>query len=160
MLNADNLAKLLYPVDPESNSYIASQLIGGMRETMLAEGYNFCFETVFSHPSKIDFIAKARSYGYEVVLVYIHVSTPGLNLARVSQRVSEGGHNVPEEKVLERVKRLVPLVNKAIPLCDQVRFYDNSSLQTPHNLVQIVVNNAIDYRVKNPPDWLDLFSVN
>ena len=49
------------------------------------------FETVFSHPSKIDFLAQAKSLGYEVVLVYIHLTNDELNQARVAQRVSEGG---------------------------------------------------------------------
>ncbi len=157
LLNADNLAKVLYPHDPEHNSYIASRLIGTVREAMLHEGYNFSFETVFSHHSKIDFIARAKGLGYEIIVTYIHLESPSLNLARVQQRVSEGGHHVPEHKVTPRLQRLVPNSRSAIPQCDQVRFYDNSRYDHPYELVQVIRDGVVDYRLPQPRAWLTLF---
>ena len=67
-INADEIAKEMYPDDPESNSYNAAKLAENIRMQQLQEGKSFCFETVFSHPSKIDFIAKAKAMGYQIRL--------------------------------------------------------------------------------------------
>jgi hypothetical protein len=69
----------------------------------LQEGRNFYFETVFSHPSKIDFVAHAKALGYQIILVFIHLEPTALNKARVKQRTEEGGHTVPEDKIENRI---------------------------------------------------------
>ena len=98
-MNADRLAKLVYPAAAEEHSYEAALLVSGA---------SFCFETVFSHPSKIDFTARAKALGYTVIMVLIHLEQAELNAARVAQTM------------LNQVKT-------AIPLCDEVRVLDNSS---------------------------------
>lgn len=157
LVNADSLAKALYPDDPESHSYISARLIDDLRHRLLIEKYNFCFETVFSHPSKIDFIADAKARGYETVLVYIHVEHPQLNAMRVAQRVSEGGHNVPAEKIFSRIPRVIENVRRALPLCDVVRFYDNSSSDNPFVPVRTLRNRQIEDHLSPSPEWVRFF---
>lgn len=134
-INADIIARELYPDTPEDKSYDAAKVAQELRETLLLEGRSFCFETVFSHPSKIDFVAKAKALGYEIVLVYVHLDSAMLNRARVAQRVSAGGHNVPDEKVEQRLPRLKPNVKTAIPLCDRVYLLDNSRADNPFEVI-------------------------
>ena len=55
-------------------------------------------ETVFSHPSKLDLITQAKALGYRVMMFHISVAHPDLSVAGVGERVTEGGHPVPEEK--------------------------------------------------------------
>ena len=107
-VNADRLAKLVYPAAAEEHSYEAALLAEQQRNTLLVSGASFCFETVFSHPSKIDFTARAKALGYTVIMVLIHLEQAELNAARVAQTM------------LNQVKT-------AIPLCDEVRVLDNSS---------------------------------
>ena len=63
-VNADRLARLVYPEAPEAHSYAAAQLAEQQRNSLLLSGASFCFETVYSHPSKIDFAARAKALGY------------------------------------------------------------------------------------------------
>lgn len=141
-INADVIAKDVFPDDPEGNSYLAAKLAETMREEQLRKGTSFCFETVFSHPSKVDFLGRAKAFGYNITLVVIHVSSVDLNLARISERVNEGGHDVPSDKVMSRIPRMLDNVKKAIPLCDQVRVLDNSSLETPF-LEVLTIKNGV-----------------
>lgn len=90
---------------------------------LLQQGRNFCFETVFSHPAKIDFVAQAKALGYQVVMVFIHLEIIELNQARISQRVANRGHNVPEEKVRRRIPRVLSNIQRILPLCDGVYLY-------------------------------------
>ncbi|MCF6202821.1 MAG: AAA family ATPase [Methylococcaceae bacterium] len=50
-INADILAKQLYPDQAEQRSYEAAKIAELMRFQLLQQGRTFCFETVFSHPS-------------------------------------------------------------------------------------------------------------
>jgi len=134
-INADILANYLYPDAPELHSYDAAVIASHMRTQLLQEERTFCFETVFSHPSKIDFVAQAKTMGYEIILVYIHLQNASLNQARVAQRVSEGGHNVPDEKVINRIPRTVQNIQKTVALCDFVYLLDNSFLNNPFKQV-------------------------
>ena len=157
-INADMIAKEVYPDDPEGNSYHAAKLAEAMRMEQLRLGKSFCFETVFSHPSKIDFIGHAKALGYQIILVLIHLSSAELNKARVGQRVLDGGHSVPAEKIESRIPRMLANVKTAIPLCDEVRVLDNSRLDNPFKPVMTVKNGDCNYHITPSPQWArDLF---
>lgn len=155
LVNADIIAKQVYEQQAEANSYAAAKIAEEQRERFLLKGQTFCFETVFSHPSKIDFIAKAKALGYEIILVFIHLTTPDLNRARISQRVEAGGHSVPDNKVEPRIHRALENLKKTLPLCDQVRILDNSSATTPLRLVATVrdMGAKVEYHQKPLPRW-------
>lgn len=152
-VNADRLAKLLYPAAAEEHSYEAALLAEQQRNTLLVSGASFCFETVFSHPSKIDFTARAKTLGYTVIMVLIHLEQPELNAARVAQRVQEGGHNVPTEKLLKRIPRMLNQVKTAIPLCDEVRVLDNSSAENPFRPLMTIKLGQVEFHQHPLPAW-------
>ncbi len=152
-VNADSLAKQLYPEQPEQNSYEAEKIAEAMRIQLLQQGRTFCFETVFSHPSKIDFIAKAKTVGYEVVLVFIHLGLASLNQARIAQRVSDGGHYVPEDKVSSRIPRVLQNIQQALPLCDHSYLLDNSRLDNPFQQIAEIHNGTITLKEDPLPEW-------
>jgi predicted ABC-type ATPase len=152
-VNADLIAKLLSPDNPESISYGAAGLVEKERDGLLTEGISFCFETVFSHPSKIDFVAKSKGLGYEVILVYIHLDTPELNEARVQQRISTGGHSVPAEKIHGRIPRTMKNIAKALPLIDEARLLDNSSRENPFQQVAVIKLGRVAWQSDSCPDW-------
>jgi hypothetical protein len=76
-VNADVLARIVFAEAPEAHSYEAAQMAERQRHQLLEQGVSFCFETVYSHPSKIDFIARAKSLGYQVIMVLIHLDSTG-----------------------------------------------------------------------------------
>ncbi len=130
-VNADILARQLDAENTVAVSYKAATLAAKLRTQLLQSGLSFCFETVFSHPSKIDFLAAAKALNYEVILIYIHLQSAELNQARVAQRVMQGGHNVPADKIISRLPRTQQYIRQALPLVDIARFYDNSSSANP-----------------------------
>ncbi len=153
-LNADELAKSKWADEPEKHSYEAAQEIGRMRQMLLATHQSFCFETVFSHTSKVDFLALAKSYGYTINLFVIHVGEdPTLNIARVANRKANGGHSVPDEKVISRIPRMLDNVKKAVPLCTTVSFYDNSSATHPFKPVAVLKVNETLLHITDMPKW-------
>jgi len=152
-INADIIAKQLNSEKTETVSYHAAILAGKLREKLLQIENSFCFETVFSHPSKIDFLAKAKSLNYEIILVYVHLQTDELNQARVAQRVKHGGHNVPVDKIISRIPRTMRYVREALSLVDITKFYDNSSHDNPFSSVALLTNGQLQKQQKILPDW-------
>jgi len=152
-INADILAKQLDPEAPEKQSYQAAKIAEVMRFQLLHQGRSFCFETVFSHPSKIDFIAQAKALGYEIILVFIHLDHLMLNQARIAQRVSEGGHSVPEDKVRSRIPRPLKNIKQAIPRCDIVYLLDNSRWDDPFRQVVRIRQGELSSDNDALPDW-------
>ena len=76
-----------------------------------------------------------------------------MNQARISQRVEEGGHAVPADKVISRIPRLLEQVQAAIPLVDVLRVYDNSSALDPFQPV-LSITNGIGVVQQDPlPRW-------
>jgi predicted ABC-type ATPase len=156
LVNADLIARIINPERPESVGYEAAGVADVIRERLLREGVSFCFETVFSHPSKIDFIADAKARGYEVILLCIHLEPPALNEARVQQRVSEGGHGVPSEKISTRLPRTLQNIATALPLADEARILDNSLRGDPFRPVAVVKRGRRAWTGDPLPEWARL----
>ncbi len=153
LVNADIIARQINKWRPEESSYEAALRATRLRTTLLHEGVSFCFETVFSHLSKIDFIAEAKSFGYEVVLVYIHLANAELNQARVAQRVSEGGHDVPPTKIVSRIPRTLRHIRATLLLVDIGRFYDNSLRSAPFQKIAHLKSGELTSFVDPLPPW-------
>lgn len=156
-VNADDIARDVFPQAPEEHSYEAAKIAENLRNSLLEQGKNFCFETVFSHPSKIDFVAKAKALGYQVVMVFVHLEQSSLNKARVHQRIETGGHAVPDDKIETRIPRTVDNVLNALPLCDDVLVLDNSSAQDPYRKILRIQGGDLQAFVQPLPDWASRF---
>lgn len=156
-VNADQIAKEVYPDAPELHSYEAASIAENLRMQLLSNGRSFCFETVYSHPSKIDFVAKAKALGYQVVLVFIHLDNTMLNKARISQRVKEGGHFVPDSKVESRIPRTLQHVLHTVPLCDELWVLDNSNTNFPFRTVLRMKGGEIHEQSAHVPNWAKAF---
>ena len=146
-VNADRIATERFPGDEVAQSYAAAQIAVAAREALLAARIDFCTETVFSHPSKIDLVEAASEAGYEVVL---HVVMIPLELSgpRVAARVSNGGHDVPLDKLVARYGRLWGYIATATTYCHRAVFYDNSHDDGPFEVASFRAGVA-DY----PPRW-------
>ena len=152
-VNADLIAKEIDYENPELSSYRAATLAARIREDLIKHGVSFCFETVFSHESKIDFIASAKARGYKITLIYIHLNSPELNEARVHQRVSEGGHNVPSEKIHSRIPRTMKHIKTALSLVDEARLLDNSFQDDPFGQVAVIKSGKCEKLIFSLPEW-------
>jgi predicted ABC-type ATPase len=140
-INADEIARSVWPDEAEARSYEAMQLAETARMEALVKQRSFCFETVFSHASKLEFLRQAKKYGFNVHLYIIHLAMPQINVGRVAQRVHLGGHSVPTDKIISRIPRTIENLQHAISLCDQALLLDNSELTNPYVRQALYRNN-------------------
>ncbi|MEX0604408.1 MAG: AAA family ATPase [Marinobacter sp.] len=157
LVNADNIARSLWPGQAEQHSYEAALIAEKERYRLLEERQTFCFETVFSHPSKLDFLGAAKALGYVVKVFYFHLFAPELNVARVYSRVASGGHHVPEDKLRGRIPRTVNLVQDAVGLVDELHLVDNSSADQPFKRMAVFQQGEWFLLADNVPGWVRSF---
>lgn len=97
---------------------------------MLAEAIEkreeIIYETVFSHPSKVELIWEAKQRGYFIRFFFVGTHSPMINVKRVSKRVALEGHDVPAEKICARYSRSYVNSAMAMRLADRGYLYDNS----------------------------------
>ena len=154
LVNADLIAKEINAEKSEQLSYDAATIAESIRNDLLSQGVSFCFETVFSHESKIDFIARAKGMGYKIILVYIHLIDSSLNEARVHQRTKEGGHSVPAEKIYSRIPRTMKHIKIALTIVDEAWILDNSSEQNRFQQMAVMKSGEYVFKVDPIPDWV------
>jgi predicted ABC-type ATPase len=125
-VNADEIARREFGSSAPRLSYQAAELAEEERQARIRNRESFVTETVFSHRSKVELLDTARAAGYRVELRVVMVPED-LTVFRVRSRVRVGGHDVPEDKIRSRYRRLFPLVLEAIAKVDAAVVYDNSS---------------------------------
>jgi len=111
---------------PSTDERMAQIIADFLRKKMLAEKKKFSFETVFSHPSKLDIMRQAAEAGYKVYLYFVSTENPEINISRVELRTREGGHDVPRDKIESRYYRSLELLYEASQIAYQAFFFDNS----------------------------------
>jgi predicted ABC-type ATPase len=158
-INADlyEAQHLAHVADSEQRSGLARQWADDRRQHCLKSGRTFVSETVFSHPSKLELIRQARTAGFAVVLLVVCVNDPEQLLQRVAGRVSEGGHDVPAERILARYPRTLTYLRQAIPLADLALLYDTSGAGRAGvagpKLVARWRGGRWYWQVPRPPQW-------
>ena len=150
-VNADVLAAEL-AVEP----YEAARLADALRKTLIGREESFVFETVFSDPvgDKVALLEEAARSGYVVVLCYIGLSGPDQSAERVAMRVSQGGHDVPDDKLQSRFSRTLANLQAAIARLPHVLIYDNSDLNVPYRLVAVFDHGRLHHLQEPVPEWV------
>ena len=141
--------------DLQKRSEAARDWADSRREALLNSKIGLVSETVFSHESKLALITQAQSMGFDVVLYVVSVDDPQRLLARVRQRVREGGHNVPAQRILERYPRTMANLKKAVRLADLAFVYDAVEVeQGAHLLVAMCEKEQTTLLVPELPLWV------
>jgi predicted ABC-type ATPase len=138
------------------DAYEAARAAGVLRQALVDRGESFVFETVFSDPvgDKLMFLKEAAEAGYTVVLCFVGIDGPAMSEQRVSMRVSQGGHDVPTEKLYARYPRILANLTAAIRELPHVLVFDNTDLNRPfHNVARFEQGQLIEMS-DLPPEWV------
>lgn len=148
-VNADELAAEL-----KLGPYEAAEAADAIRRALITRRESFIFETVLSDPvgEKVQFLADTAADGYQVVSIFIRLADVETSIQRVSMRVSQGGHDIPDEKLMSRFARTLDNLQRAVKQLPHVLVYDNSEMSHPYRLVevwedgrQLDLNSKVDY---------------
>jgi predicted ABC-type ATPase len=126
-INADLIAAGLAPFGPERAAVSAGKLVLKQIQEYAVKGYDFAFETTFSGRSYVKILKHLKKSGYGLHLFFLWIPSPELAIARIRDRVAEGGHNVPSETVRRRFGRgITNFFSLYENLFDTWMLFDNS----------------------------------
>ena len=103
-INADLIAAGLSPFNPEAASVRAGRLMLEEIDEMVRQRKSFAFETTLSGRAYLHKIQQWQKFGYHVKLLFLSLPTSDVAVARVAARVSQGGHNIPEDVICRRFR--------------------------------------------------------
>ncbi|MBZ0087774.1 MAG: hypothetical protein K8F33_06730 [Thermomonas sp.] len=137
----------------------------GMRrlEIALAGRHSHAFETTLggnSVPAKL----REAATTHDVLMWFCGLDTPEHHIVRVRQRVTRGGHDIPEAKVRERYTASRRNLIALLPFLAQLQVYDNSidavlgqPMPNPRLLLQMERGRIAWPRdvqgLRDMPDW-------
>lgn len=140
------------------NSYFSSVIADFIRQKLLQKLESFSFETVMSSPDKIEILKKANQLGYKTYLYFIATESPVINVSRVKYRVSQGGHNVPKDKIISRYHRSLDLLSEAIKNSWRAYIFDNSGGEE-FLLAETQNGKIIEIKTESVPAWFNEFVI-
>lgn len=149
-LNADVLVREMY-----LGEYAGAELAAALRYALVEQRESFIFETVFSDPvgDKLQFLKRASDLDYTVVLCFIGLANAKQSEDRVDLRVSQGGHDVPREKLVARFPRTLANLKAAFHQLPSVFVFDNSNLRRPFRYIAAFENGRAVVLNHPVPRW-------
>ena len=126
-VNADLIADGLSPFDRGRNAIRAGRIMLQLIDEYIERRESFAFETTLASRNFVGPIHAWRAASFRVTLVFLSLSSPELAIARVVERVRQGGHAVAEEVIRRRFTRGRENYERVYrPIVDAWSLYDNS----------------------------------
>lgn len=133
-VNADEIARGLSPFNPSGMAIEAGKLMLKRIDELLQKEESFSIETTLSTRSYFKLVETAHQKGYDVTLLYFWLKSPEQAIERVAERVSKGGHDIPNDTIFRRYwAGLKNLFNIYMSIVDTWILVDNS--KTPRSIV-------------------------
>jgi predicted ABC-type ATPase len=104
-VNADLIAQGMAPFSPETAALRAGRMMLDEIQSFAKKRVSFAFETTLSGRSHMALLRRLNAEGYEIHLFFLWLKSVDLALSRVRERVSRGGHDVPEQIIRRRFER-------------------------------------------------------
>ena len=136
-LNADVIARRLNPGRPEAASLSAGRQLLATFADVIGSREPFVYETTLSSHQSIEVMRSAQRADYEVGLVFVALGSVDLHVERVADRVSRGGHDIPEAIIRRRYEAAFRRLPEAVRIADGSIILDNTSPLGPELLIQI-----------------------
>jgi predicted ABC-type ATPase len=128
-VNADLIAQGLSPFSPRTAAMRAGRLVLEQIHSLAEKNCDFAFETTLSGKSYVSFLNILKEKGYAINLFFLWIPSTELALARIKERVSEGGHDVPAVDVKRRFHRGICNFFKYYkPIADNWLLFNNAGI--------------------------------
>ena len=126
-VNADLIAQAIAPFSPETAALRAGRMMLREIRALAKKRVSFAFETTLSGRGYMVWLRELKDKGYEIHVFFLWVKTVDLALSRVQERVSRGGHDVPEMVIRRRFDRSIRnFLARYRQLADTWTLFDNS----------------------------------
>jgi predicted ABC-type ATPase len=126
-INADLIATGLSPFFPEQAAIKSGKLVLGQIKEYSESGVDFGFETTMSGVTYLKYFKMLKNKGYKIHIFFLWIPSSQLAIARVKDRVAQGGHNVPVQDIKRRFERSTEkFFNQYRSLADKWILFNNA----------------------------------
>ncbi|HUC94264.1 MAG TPA: zeta toxin family protein [Paenibacillus sp.] len=157
IINPDQMAKQINPIDPRSVDLSAGKEAVKLIRNCLEKEKTFAMETTLSGQYVIRQMNAAKKAGYKVFLYYIGLQDVQMHVDRIRTRVREGGHFIATEDIIRRYDHSLANLQGAIKVADVAIVIDNSGEK--YELLLEIHNGEIKKQSKILPTWLKVLEI-
>ena len=127
-MNVDFISSGLSPLCPELAAFRARRLFLEELDRFTRLRLDFAFESTLSGPTHLRCLKSWKAAGYQIEIMYLHLSSAQIALRRIAARVRQGGHHVTRQDVLWGFDRSWNYFHTYYrPLADHWEIYDTST---------------------------------
>jgi predicted ABC-type ATPase len=152
VIDPDRLAREINPDQPRTADYAAGRRAVRLFHAALEDGRSISLETTLTGRTVMARLHAARAASYGITLIYIALHSAELNVQRVAQRVSRGGHAIEPSVVRRRVAESQANLPQALALAHRAVVLDNSG--PAHRRLLEIRNRSVVFESPDMPDWL------
>lgn len=135
-VNADLIAAGLSPFAADEATFEAGRIMLRRLRELFEQRKDFSFETTLTGFGYIHLLREMKAAGYRIRLDFLWIPELAITQARVRQRVTKGGHDIPDDVQRRRFgKGLRLLLEQYRPLVHYWRILDNTG-QNPGLIVE------------------------
>jgi predicted ABC-type ATPase len=157
-VNADPIALGLSQFRPETVEFAAGRVMLTRLKALASMRRDFAFETTLASRTFAPWLETLRGSQYRVHLAFLSLPSPDLAVARVAERVRQGGHDVAEKVIRRRFTgglRNFHTIYREV--ADSWQFFDNSELAGPRLIAS--GRGASQAEIADEEAWLRLREV-
>jgi predicted ABC-type ATPase len=126
-VNADVIARGISAFHPEEAAFEAGRITLDRLRCLTAERASVAFEATMAARTLAPWVKSLTATGYVFRIMFLWLPTADMAVKRVSRRVQEGGHHVPEAVIRRRYEAgLRNFFRIYSSLAETWSFYDNS----------------------------------
>lgn len=152
IVNPDEIAAQLSGPNRSPQRMQAGRQALAIQHQHLDQRDTFALETTFSGIRELALVQKAKAAGYKVNLVFLCTNSPMTSMARIAQRVRDGGHFVPDDDVARRYQRSLANLAAGVSLADRAWLLDNTGERM--RLVATIERGQVKNSAVALPEWV------
>lgn len=149
-VNADETARTLQAAGTAASALKAGRLVLLQLDHLIKARQDFIYETTLSSHQSVNLLKRAAGAGYETLLIFVVLAAPELHVRRVAQRVSRGGHDIPEPIIRRRYDLTFKNLAVCLRISDAAMIFDNSS-SGARLVLEVNGMTVSDYADRNNP---------
>ncbi|MFZ6643031.1 zeta toxin family protein [Undibacterium sp. TC4M20W] len=152
-IDPDAIARVINPQDPRAVDVAAGREAIHQFKQALAAKTSFTMETTLTGNGILRRMEEAKAAGFQVQLRYVGLNSADVNVERVANRVSKGGHHIDEDVIRRRYTESQENLVGAVAICDKTLIRDNSGAM-PVTYLKIENNQITKLTDKEAPNWI------
>ena len=152
VVDPDAIARTLDPGQPSLAAIPAARKAILLCRSLVAKRDSFIVESTLAGHGAISLLAGAKRAGYRIVVIYVALGDPDLQIDRVRLRVAQGGHDIPDADIRRRYFRSLSQAPAAIRRADEALVLDNAGPQPERML--LVQRGRVVWKASILPTWV------